>query len=248
MWCIFLKWREPNPSYVTSLTLMWPLGLNHLQRIRWDMHSKFISLIKVSSLGQTANLNLFFGKSRLILESQHKKQTNKQTKKAMKCDFCKSHLSHVWRLFDMRFHSDLYRCVSVQTLWPLKLDFRVSCNATTNDDIRSRVTEVHESGAESLLLLVELSGGTEEFCMNVWRARWRICLWRHQHMFLVTADLLSDVWTQIQSDHLQIRVRTVLKIWFKKQISCAVWTKPRLLSGESYMHLFYLLVCLKYYF
>lgn len=39
----------------------------------------------------------------------------------------------------MPFHSDFYRCISVGTLWMLGSDFKVSLNATQDDNIKSRV-------------------------------------------------------------------------------------------------------------
>ncbi len=104
----------------------------------------FSSLTCLYGFVQTANPNLFFGISRLILESLDSEKT------MMKCNFCKSDASHIWRWFEMRFPSNFYRRVSVRTPWPAQIGYYViysKCLCHLQRDTRQR--QIHSDGNAS---------------------------------------------------------------------------------------------------
>lgn len=58
----------------------------------------------------------------------------------MKCQFC------FVKWFEMRHQLDYYRCILIR---PPQIRFQIifciTCNATHNNDVKSRVAEVHQS-------------------------------------------------------------------------------------------------------
>ncbi len=120
----------------------------------------------------------------------------------MKCNFCKLDPSHIWRWFEMRFQWTCYRCVSVQMLWLLKSDFKVSFESLA---IRHTTTMSNPEWWKCIRAEFIPASSVAEF---FWCDRGGL----HRDLTAWQQPLQIGRWcldTQIRSDHLQMTVRTV---------------------------------------